>query len=160
MSKIDFSKYPYLENIGGVPSEPDDGMEDLSTRGWGALLTEMFDSLNTVFDEYGVPRSIFSIQQIKEKFGSLRVYYCLDFNGTSLSNDAETALSHRVMDIVDDAGARSEKLCCVCGAPASYLSTGWVVPYCEKCARRNHEITEARCHRKFDFEKSWQKISE
>ena len=30
--------------------------------------------------------------------------------------------------------------CISCGKPAKYLSTGWICPYCEKCAPRGSKL--------------------
>lgn len=61
----------------------------------------------------------YSVIQTKEKYGSLRWYD----NG-----------SKEIADIVKKYEEISEKTCCVCGAPATKISTGWICPFCDECA--------------------------
>lgn len=160
MGKIDFEKYPYLATIGGAPTLPDEGMEDLACKGWCAILTEMFDKINEVFATYGVEKSALNIIQIKEKFGALRMYYAADYCESGLSKDQMKSLDDQVDAIVEDAACRTEVTCCACGAPAEYFSTGWVLPYCGKCAHESHETANQRHKTNSDFDKSWRKITE
>lgn len=59
--------------------------------------------------------------QIKEKFGALRVYWNVEVNGMS--------------DIIRKYEDMSRKICVHCGKPAKYISTGWICPWCEDCAK-------------------------
>ena len=59
------------------------------------------------------------ITQIKEKFGTLRIYVS---HGT---NDL-----HKVIDRYEHL---SYNTCINCGKPAEYISNGWISPYCETC---------------------------
>ncbi len=76
--------------------------------------------------------------QIKSKWGSLRWY----------DNGAPDGLE----DIIQRYEDLSEKTCEICGAPAKYISTEWIAPYCEKCAKE-----EARDE---DFDSCFCKIGE
>lgn len=159
MGKIDFKKYPYLENIGGEATMPDEGIEDFSCRGWVTVLTDMFDQINAVMDAAQVPRSALNIIQIKEKFGSLRMYYDIQDVDLSIPDDVKDRLDDQIEDIVNRAENVTERTCVVCGAKAEYFSTGWVLPYCEHCARENHKASNARHKTEFNFDQSWVKIS-
>lgn len=159
MGKIDFKKYPYLENIGGEATMPDEGIEDFSCRGWAAVLTNMFDQINAAMDAAQVPRSALNIIQIKEKFGSLRMYYDIQDIDLSIPDDVKDRLDDQIEDIVNRAENVTERTCVVCGAKAEYFSTGWVLPYCEHCARENHRASNARHKTEFNFDQSWVKIS-
>lgn len=61
----------------------------------------------------------YSIQQIKEKYGELRWYS----NGTE-----------KIYNIIDKYSTLSANICICCGKPdVPYLTTGWIMPICEKC---------------------------
>lgn len=64
----------------------------------------------------------YRIMQIKEKFGALRWYDCGIPDGC------------KVWDIVDKYEKISSHTCIVCGKPATKISTGWISPFCDKCA--------------------------
>lgn len=150
--KIDYGKYPYLRNIGGELTLPDETIADFVPAGWKSLFKKMLDNINAELDAHGVLRAHLQILQIKEKFGSLHFYYALD-------DTVPDAVNAKVADIVDRACAESEKVCVICGAKAEYLSTGWILPYCGICAHNHHEASNARHKTNFEFSKSWAKIS-
>lgn len=60
----------------------------------------------------------YRIMQIKEKFGSLRWY--------------DNFSTKKVSEIIDKYEHISMKTCIVCGKPATYISNGWISPYCDK----------------------------
>lgn len=159
MGQIDFTKYPYLATIGGEATLPDEKMEDLACKGWGGILTSMFDKINVAMDAAGAPRECFNIIQIKEKFGELRMYYVVDTANLPISAEDVKVLDEKVETIVNEAVDLTGHSCAVCGAEAEYHSTGWVLPYCEKCARESHNAANTRHKTNFDFSKSWVKIS-
>ena len=62
---------------------------------------------------------IINFQQIKEKFGELRIY-------------ASTA-SDEIEHIIDRYCYLSTFYCISCGKPAGYVSSGWIEYYCKAC---------------------------
>lgn len=62
----------------------------------------------------------YRIVQIKEKYGGLRWY--------------DNGAPKKVQDIIDKYWEISERTCINCGKPATKISTGWICPYCDKCA--------------------------
>lgn len=60
-----------------------------------------------------------SFSQVKEKYGTLRIYL------NSSTDD--------VYEIVDKYEDLSYNTCINCGKPAEYISQGWISPYCEDC---------------------------
>lgn len=70
-----------------------------------------------------------AIDQVKEKFGGLRLYF-------SASNWDDELLSHRLDKIVRDAEDEADNTCEQCGAtPARlYSPRGWYVTRCEEHA--------------------------
>ena len=60
----------------------------------------------------------FRFSQIKEKYGSMRLY--------TFGAPAE------VHEILDRYEFLSEQICCECGRPAVGLTKGWIYPYCSE----------------------------
>lgn len=58
----------------------------------------------------------YKILQIKEKYGELRWYDNYDLKAVSKYEEL------------------SRHTCIKCGAPATKISTGWICPWCDKCA--------------------------
>lgn len=70
----------------------------------------------------------YRIIQIKEKFGTLRWY--------------DAAAPEEVYRIIDKYEDISEKTCIVCGKPATYISTGWISPYCDEHIENKETATK------------------
>lgn len=64
----------------------------------------------------------YRIVQIKEKYGFLRWYD----NGCT---------SRWCREILPKYEALSERTCIRCGKPATQISTGWISPWCDECAK-------------------------
>lgn len=65
----------------------------------------------------------YKIIQIKEKFGMLRWY----------DNGVPNSIWEEYEDWLDKYEVMSEKTCIVCGAPATHMTTGWIMPVCDSC---------------------------
>lgn len=89
--------------------------------GWYPLLAGLFDQMNALSKRSGTK---FVARQIKEKFGTLRVYFTC-----ALSGDPEASV---IADLLIDAAERlSGSLCEICGAPAENVSKkGWLKTVC------------------------------
>ena len=61
----------------------------------------------------------FRILQIKEKYGRLEVY-CIGYND-------------QINKVISKYSGLSEKTCIRCGKPATWISKGWISPYCDDC---------------------------
>jgi hypothetical protein len=92
--------------------------------GWYSLIDKMCYDLEQLF--VGIPYSNYpKIEQVKEKFGSLRVY--IDFFDSSLH------LSDKAYGIIYQAEHDSSKICETCGEPGSVIQkSGWIYCACEK----------------------------
>ena len=71
----------------------------------------------------------FAFDQIKEKYGDLRLY------AHGYGNKSE--------EVLEKYGELSRFICKNCGKPATKISRGWVSPYCDDCA------TNLRIHETF-----------
>ena len=65
---------------------------------------------------------------VKEKYGELRIYYTID-------NDTLEEIAEKYEEL-------SKHTCIRCGRPASWMSKGWVVPYCNECTAEEFDIRE------------------
>lgn len=61
----------------------------------------------------------FRILQIKEKYGRLEVY-CIGYND-------------EINKVISKYSKLSEKTCIRCGKSATWISKGWISPYCDDC---------------------------
>lgn len=61
--------------------------------------------------------------QIKEKFGTLRIYL----------NGVPEEIYREVQDLINEAEYKSAKVCELCGEPAKLKTSGWHITICEKC---------------------------
>lgn len=67
----------------------------------------------------------FRIMDLKEKYGTLRLY--VNYGSKELYN------------IIDKYESLSWNTCIECGKPATHTSKGWISPYCEECASTQPE---------------------
>lgn len=84
-------------------------------KGWRKLLSEFFEEL----DKLDLPQN-FTVDQVKEKFGTLRIY-------TSCHTE-------EIYNLIKKYEKMSGKTCEKCGHENAKLRTdGWWVTYCDKC---------------------------
>lgn len=84
-------------------------------KGWETIVEELFDKLETISPDTGVV-----CQQVKEKFGGLRVYL--------------SAGNEEIFGLIDAATAESHRTCETCGKPGTRINkTGWVRTLCKTC---------------------------
>jgi hypothetical protein len=94
--------------------------------GWFDLLKRLIED----FAEIDTSKEI-KVQQIKEKFGSLRCY--ADYP-SRLDTSRLTGLG--VMERIEQAEKESAKTCEVCGAEGKIISKGgWLMCRCQKCIK-------------------------
>ena len=101
-------------------------------EGWEELARQMIQKCEAINPTY-------TIEDLKEKFGSLRVYsYIKDYNDDDWMipscNDEE------IGKIEEKYEAISARTCCKCGAPAVKYSTGWILPFCDKCGDKEEKF--------------------
>lgn len=120
-------KYPFLMpyNIWtGEPSEDYDyeyiWLDDMPSGWRNAFGLQMCEELKQALNKQ--PQTFmdtFKIIQIKEKFGGLRFYT----NWTT----------SEINEVIDKYENMSFKICIRCGAPAKWITRGWISPFCDKC---------------------------
>ena len=99
--------------VGGYKGEHD--------RGWDKLTTPLIDRLTNLNGH---------ILQIKEKFGTLRFYYCWD-NDHFVPDEA----CDEFQKMVDKAEKLSAKTCENCGMPGRIRGKQWVKTLCDGHAK-------------------------
>lgn len=115
-TELDTMEYGWRKSFG----------EDICKEIRNSILTTYIKNENpsTIFDKikcyYKGIRHLYHyrIEQIKEKYGSLRWYAYGDTEDT--------------LKIISKYENISENTCIVCGNPATYRSTGWICPYCDE----------------------------
>ncbi len=120
------SLYPFLVPRNVWTDEVADGYDyswtemDMIPTGWRIAFGEMMmEEIAEALKKTGNLET-FRFDEIKEKFGSLRVY-------THGGNE-------EVDEIIDNYSYLSENICIVCGKPDVYMtSRGWIYPCCREC---------------------------
>lgn len=105
--------------------------------GWKELTRKMIAECEAINPTY-------TIEDLKEKFGSLRVYsYIKDYNDSDwmipACNDEE------IEKIEEQYVILSQYTCCRCGKPATKVSTGYILPWCDECG-----IDEEKYYKRFE----------
>ena len=128
------AKYPFLAWYGdplymgySEEGEPDYSFtwEDELPEGWRkAFCPQMWDELKAILEKADYVDK-FRFVQIKEKYGTLRLYY----------NGAPEEIYNEIEAWEDKYDRLSEKTCIHCGKLAKYMSIGWISPWCEDCAK-------------------------
>lgn len=116
-------KYPFLlprnRFTGEIPEDYDYSWTELDAMsdGWRkAFGIDMCEEIRIALGDY-VEK--YRITQIKEKYGELRWY---DFGAPE-----------GVEEIINKYTKLSRKTCIICGKPATRVSIGWIMPFCDEC---------------------------
>ena len=149
-------KYPYLYEIADLG--PGERWKECINPGWHARFLQAMDCINEVLTEDEIPLNAFNIDQLKEKFGAVRIYWHLS---DDCANEVVRArIESEISGILDEMMNETDHICCECGNPATYQSTGWVLPYCRQCAERLHATANERHKTNYPFEMGYVPIPE
>lgn len=124
-------KYPFLLPLdyqGKVPKDYDFTFTevDMVPKGWHSIVRALSEEIRFYLVNKGISPYSFHIDQLKEKFGAIRLYY-------SLHCDDKYA-DEGIDEIIEKYEELSEHTCCECGKEATLMSRGWICPYCKDCA--------------------------
>lgn len=103
--------------------------------GWKQIGLKMFTEIKNCLVKNNIPLECFIIQQLKEKWGELRLYWALE-------SPAKEECIKEIDDIIDKYEDISYNTCVECGKPAKYVTLGYILPYCENCVKQNWKIKE------------------
>lgn len=125
------NRYPFLriKNVWTGKPAYDDGQNkytylDDFPDGWRKAFGLQFcddflEAFNHLSDE---DKESFYFTQIKEKFGGIRIYCVFH--------------TEEMIEIIHKYEKISYRICINCGAPAKYITKGWVMPLCENCVSK------------------------
>ena len=105
------------------------GIQVLS--GWYHILYRLSSSISTVVSEKTLDPQEYCYEQIKEKFGLLRVYMC---GGTT----------QEMAQAIQRAEEESARTCEVCGREGQQTNKGWMRVRCKDCEERREEEQHER----------------
>lgn len=113
--------------------------------GWYKLIDDLCRDIYSYYNNNGGVPEYFYVEQIKEKYGSLRFYV--------------TSAPTEVHDMIQVAEDKSYSICMHCGKPGRYRDDlSWVLTLCDSCLDK---YVKRRFHRSRgegeDFISSWQK---
>ena len=121
-------KYPFLMPYNVWTGEPINDyfyeyiwLDDMPVGWRNAFGLQMCEEIKQALLEEGGEKllSEYRINQIKEKYGTLRWY--------------DSWTTKKVQDIIHKYEALSARTCIQCGKPATRITTGWIAPYCDEC---------------------------
>lgn len=97
--------------------------------GWAGILRNLFLSIEEQYKKSGVEPDIV-IYQIKEKYGTLRVYVSFD-----KTDDALLSFHRDIMTLIEKAEKQSATICEYCGKHPAQLrmEMPWKKTLCETC---------------------------
>lgn len=98
--------------------------------GWHDLIIDLIYKIQEVYKAHDVPMDDFKINQIKEKYGGLRVYLSITY-----ANNIEAL----VYDLIEEYEKRAETVCEECGATGILcMNKGkWLQTLCNSCAKQS-----------------------
>ena len=149
------AKFPFLLPLdyqGKVPKNYDFTFTELDNlpSGWHNLMIDMSSEIIAYLHQQNFDPYLFHIDQLKEKFGTIRLYYSLHY--------ADHSEDEGIDKIIQKYEELSEHTCCICGGEATLMSKRWICPYCQACADKL-KIEEGK---RWDFapleRSTWKKI--
>jgi hypothetical protein len=107
-------------------------MDDVSHlevgEGWLLIIDSMFDGVKRCLADADLPAEVVRFTQIKEKFGTLRVYWNFDYD-LEIPENVRTDIQ-AIVDHVEDLSACT---CETCGVPGELRSGSWIKTLCDGC---------------------------
>lgn len=135
--------YQFLKDVSSFPyPEPGDTALNFVPKGWQEQFLKTCACIEEAFRERDVSSIHFRFDQIKEKFGMLRIYWHIDYDcANEMTVDS---LNEICSDLINELENDSADLCIECGKKATRQSIGWVMPFCDECATRRNNEQNAR----------------
>lgn len=128
---------------------------DFVSPGWRSRFLEACKEINNILEANQFTPNDLEILQIKEKFGSLRVY--CNFKEDILPKVPQSVLI-QIDGILNKLDRDTSRMCFICGAPATHLSKGYVLPYCRVCAVRENDAANLRHKTAFTMKDTYTRI--
>ena len=106
--------------------------------GWFLILEDLFLKIEQVLNRYEVPEGDFEIVQVKEKWGTLRVYHRLHISNKN-QHESGIDADNEIEELIDQAESNSAITCEICGEPGKTRNLGWTFTLCDECAKKDRE---------------------
>lgn len=156
MSKFEkqeyLGEYPFVEPAEDPGYlEPGDTWLDCVNEGWKVLFLTLCKNIKERCEHHKYDIKHFAFDQVKEKFGALRIYWHLEGN-------YPVRLYGEINDLVDEAERRSQRMCHICGESAVWGSRGWVLPYCDIHAHEYNDKANERHKTAVSFESAFYEL--
>ena len=118
----DNSVYPWLTE--------EDSWADEIPIGWrDSFFENMCDDLISALGDYV---DNFEIIQLKEKYGSMRLYW--NWKDENIFTEEQIHnLTNTIRDVISKYETISYHTCVRCGKPSTGYTKPWILPVCEKC---------------------------
>jgi hypothetical protein len=100
-------------------------------RGWHKIIEDLCESLQGILKQHDIK---VIADQVKEKFGTLRFYYHVDYPD-GIAQEGVSKLYDEIRELVNKAEDKSAETCEVCGDKGTQRSGGWICTLCEKHAK-------------------------
>lgn len=127
------NKYPFLRvsNNSVYPwLTEEDSWADEIPIGWrDSFFESMCDDLIAALGNY---INEFEIIQLKEKYGSMRLYWNWKDENTFTEEQIHN-LTNTIRDVISKYEAISYHTCVRCGKPSTGYTKSWILPICDKC---------------------------
>ena len=122
-------KYPHLDTTKNPWKELEQSYTECG-YGWHDLIIELMHKIEELYKVNDVSMDDFKINQIKEKYGGLRVYLSITY-----INSLQTLVN----DLIEEYEKRAEMICEECSAPGVlYMNKGkWLQTLCHSCAEES-----------------------
>lgn len=103
-------------------------------NGWFDLIYSLCTEITGVYKKHGIPIDI-TVEQVKEKYGSLRFYYSVQKpNHETVFSDKEKEAHNDVRKLVNQWEKKSETVCEKCGNQGILRSDlSWIQTLCDDC---------------------------
>ena len=120
------SVYPWLTE--------EDSWADEIPIGWrDSFFENMCDELIVVLGNY---INEFEIVQLKEKYGSMRLYW--NWKDENIFTEEQIHnLTNTIRDVISKYEAISYHTCVRCGKPSIGYTKPWILPVCDDCDKEN-----------------------
>jgi hypothetical protein len=107
--------------------------------GWFPLLDKLFSKLTQLIEESNLSEEykLIPIDQCKQKFGGLRVYF----------GSVHEELYDKAQALVDEAEQQSFNTCERCGEPGKIRPGGWIEVRCDACQKDHEEYRKKECEK-------------
>jgi CRISPR/Cas system-associated protein Cas10 (large subunit of type III CRISPR-Cas system) len=159
-------KYPVIfKQYGGDIRKTCMGWGFSHSDDWYDLIDRMCADITTLSKGKGIQ---VVAEQVKEKFGTLRFYYCIEFEKPRKHRIKSTiqnlmfnhklgklywkllkyrrkiyrTIEEKIGDRIDDAEYESSKTCEICGKPGKRRGGGWIVTLCDECDKPREQVKE------------------